>query len=45
VVLLAPAGALAQVQRLRFAGRTGVTGQEPGQGQLFFASPATTAPA
>ena len=35
VMLLAPAGVLAQVQRIRFAGRAGVTGQEPSQGKLF----------
>ena len=32
VVLLAPAGVLAQVQRVRLAGQAGVTGQEPSQG-------------
>ena len=35
VMLLAPAGELAQVQRLRLAGQAGVTGQEPSQGELL----------
>jgi hypothetical protein len=35
VVLLAPAGVLTQVQRIRFAGQAGVTGQEPSQGEPF----------
>src|SRR6266487_5514277 len=35
VVLLAPAGVLAQVQGVRFAGQAGVTGQESSQGKLF----------
>src|SRR5262245_66290958 len=33
VVLLAPAGELAQVQRVRLAGQAGVAGQEPSQGE------------
>jgi hypothetical protein len=35
VMLLAPAGELAQVQRVRLAGQAGVTGQEPSQGELL----------
>src|SRR6266496_4309689 len=35
VVLLAPTGVLAQVQRVRLAGQAGVTGQEPSQGKTF----------
>jgi hypothetical protein len=33
VVLLAPAGGLAQVERVRLAGEAGVAGQEPSQGE------------
>jgi len=33
VMLLAPAGELAQVQRVRFARQAGLTGQEPSQGE------------
>ena len=35
VMLLAPAGELAQVQRVRLAGQAGVAGQEPSQGELL----------
>jgi hypothetical protein len=35
VPLLAPGRVLAQVQRVRFAGQAGITGQEPGQGKAF----------
>jgi hypothetical protein len=35
LMLLAPAGVLAQVQRVRLAGQAGVTGQEPAQGEPF----------
>jgi hypothetical protein len=35
VVLLAPAGVLAQVQRVRLTGQAGVTGQEPSHGEPF----------
>ena len=31
----APAGELAQVQRVRFAGQAAVSGQEPGEGEPF----------
>jgi hypothetical protein len=33
LMLLAPAGELAQVQRVRFARQAGLTGQEPSQGE------------
>ena len=35
MMLLAPVGVLAQIQRIRLPGQAGVTGQEPSQGEPF----------